>query len=125
MSHLRLGAGGDHQRIGEILRAAVAGQPERAARQVDAADMVPDHLGADMLGLRLHFLHQPGALDDLAEAGIILDVGRGGELAAGLDALDDDRRKAGARGVDGGGQAGRAGAEHGQRVEMLLVMGRI
>ena len=67
-----------------------------------------------MLGLGLHLLHQPGALDDVAEAGIILDVGGGGELAAGLDALDDDRREAGAGGVDGGGIAGRAGAEDDQ-----------
>ena len=45
------------------------------------------------------------------EAGIILDVGGDGELAAGLDALDDDRREAGAGAVDGGGEPGRAGAE--------------
>ena len=68
-----------------------------------------------MLGLGLHLLHQPRALDDVAEAGIILDVGGDGQLAAGLDALDDDRRHAGARGVDGGGEAGRAGAEDQQR----------
>ena len=73
--------------------------------------MVPFHPRADMLGLLLHLLHQPGALDDLGEAGIILDVGGDGELAAGLDALDDDRRQAGAGGVDGGAEPGRAGAE--------------
>ena len=108
---LGLGAGGDDQRVGMIFGAAVALQHERAARQVDLDDMVPDHLGADMLGLGLHLLHQPRALDDVAEAGIIFDVGGGGQLAAGLDALDDDRRQAGAGGVNGGGQAGRAGAE--------------
>ena len=122
---LGLRAGGDDQRVGEILRAAVAGQPERAARKVDRGDVVPDDLGPDMLGLGLHLLHQPRALDDVAEAGIILDVGGGGELAAGLDALDDDRAEAGARGVNGGGKPGRTGAEHRHRVEMLLVMRRI
>ena len=55
----RLSAGRDHQGVGEILRAAIAGQPERPARQIDAYDMVPDDLGADMLGLGLHLLHQP------------------------------------------------------------------
>src|SRR4051812_15606441 len=72
-----LGASGNHQRIGEELSATVAGEPERAARQVDASDMVPNDLGPDMLGLGLHFLHQPGALDDVAETGIILHVGGG------------------------------------------------
>ena len=67
-----------------------------------------------MLGLGLHLLHQPGALDDVAEAGIIFDVGGGGQLAAGLDALDDDRLKTGAGGIDGGGIAGGAGAEDDQ-----------
>ena len=84
------------------------------AREVDRADVIPDDLGADMLGLGLHFLHQPRALDDVAKAGIIFDVGRGGQLAARLDALDDDRRQAGAGGIDGGGIAGRAGTEDDQ-----------
>ena len=77
--------------------------------------MVPDDLGPDMLGLGLHLLHQPGTLDDVAEARIIFDVGRGGQLAAGLDALDHHRAKARARGVDGGGVARGPGAEDGQR----------
>ena len=76
--------------------------------------MVPDDLGADMLGLGLHLLHQPGALDDVAEARIIFDIGGGGELAARLDALDDDRAQARARGIDGGGAA-RPGRSRGRR----------
>ena len=40
----------------------------------------------DVLGLGLHLLHQPGALDDVGEARIVLDVGGDGQLAAGLDA---------------------------------------
>ena len=89
---LGLGAGGNDERIGKIMRAAVAAEAERPLAEVDGADVVPHHLGADMLGLRLHLLDQPGALDDVAEAGIVLDVGRGGQLAAGLDSLDDNRR---------------------------------
>ena len=64
-----------------------------------------------MLGLLLHLLHQPGALDDVGEARIVLDVGGDGELAARLDALDQDRLQHGARGIDRGGVAGRAGAD--------------
>jgi hypothetical protein len=36
-----------------------------------------------MLGLRLHLLHQPRALDRCREARVIFDVGGDGELAAG------------------------------------------
>ena len=91
--------------------AGVAFEPERPLREVDLADVVVDELGADVLGLRLHLLHQPRALDDVGEARVVLDVGGDGELAAGLDALDQDRLQHGARGIDGGGVAGGAGAD--------------
>src|SRR5947209_7575586 len=109
----RLGAGGNHQRVGEIVGAIVAGQTEGPARQVHGSDVVPDHLGADMLGLGLHLLHQPGTLDDVAEAGVILDIGGGGELAARTDPLNEDRLETGARGINRRRIAGRAGAKHG------------
>ncbi len=64
-----------------------------------------------MVRLGLHLLHQPRALDDLAEAGIVLDVGGDGQLAAGLQALHDDRLHPGARAVDRGRKAGGAGAD--------------
>ena len=91
--------------------AGIALQPERPLRQVDVVDMVVDDPGADMLGLLLHLLHQPGTLDDVRVAGIILDVGGDGELAAGLDALDQHRLEHGARGIDRGGVSGRAGPD--------------
>ena len=46
-----------------------------------------------------------------AKPGIVLDVGGDGELAAGLDALDQHRLQHGARGIDRGGVAGRARAD--------------
>ena len=48
---------------------------------------------ADMLRLRAHLLHEPGTLDDVGEARIVLHVGGDGQLAAGVDA----RRSAPAR----------------------------
>ena len=84
--------------------------------------MVGDDLGADMLGLRPHLLHQPGALDHVGEARIVLDVGGDGQLAAGLDAGDQHRLQHGARGIDGGRVAGRAGADDDQ-LGVALVMG--
>ena len=53
-----------------------------------------------MLGLRLHLLHEPGPLDHIGEAWVVLDVGGDRELAAGLDALNQDRFQHGARRVD-------------------------
>jgi hypothetical protein len=70
--------------------------------------VVADDLGADVLGLLLHLLHQPRALDDVGEARIVLDVGGGGHLAARHDALDEKRLQHGARGVDACGVAGGA-----------------
>ena len=72
-----------------------------------------DDFRADVQGLGLHLLHQPGALDGLGEAGIVLDVGGDGQLAAGLETGDDDGVQRGAGGVDGGGPAGGAGADDG------------
>ena len=73
--------------------------------------MVHDHLGADVLGLGLHLLHQPGALDDLGEARIVLDVGGDRHLPAGLAALDDDRLEHCTGRIDGGRVAGRSRAQ--------------
>ena len=79
--------------------------------QIDLVDVVGDELGADMGGLLLHLLHEPGALDHVGKARIVLDVGGDGELAAGRDALDQDRIEHGAGGIDRRGIAGRAGAD--------------
>ena len=64
-----------------------------------------------MRRLLLHLLHQPGALDDVGEAGIVFHVGGDGELAAGLDALDQDRLQRRARGVNSGGVPSRTGTD--------------
>ena len=74
-------------------------------------DQVVDDAGADMGGLGLHLLHQPGALDDVGEARVVFDVGGDHELTAGLHAGHQDGRQVGARGIDRGGVAGGAGAD--------------
>src|SRR5262245_35233027 len=73
--------------------------------------MIGDDAGADMLGLCLHLLHQPGALADIGEAGIVLDVGGDRELSARLHALDQDRLQHCARGINGRGVPGWARAD--------------
>ena len=68
-------------------------------------------LGAEAHGLLLHVLDELGALDAFGPAGKVLDQRGDGELAAGLVAFEDERLEVGAGGVDGGGEAGAAGAE--------------
>ena len=81
------------------------------AERSTLGDEVEQQLGAAMRRLLRHLLHQPGALDDLGEARIVLDVGGDRQLAAGLQALDDDRRQIGAGGIDRCRQAGGTGAD--------------
>src|SRR5262245_14454991 len=107
----RLRPGGDDHAVGEIAVAGITLEPERPVREVDLAHVVGDDFGADMLGLLLHLLHQPGPLDDVGEARIVFHVGRNGELAAGLDALDQDRLEHRARGIDRRRITGRTGAD--------------
>jgi hypothetical protein len=64
-----------------------------------------------MLGLGPHLLHQPGTLDDVGEAGIVFDISRDGQLAARLHAVDHHGLQHGARGIDRGRVAGRAGSD--------------
>lgn len=88
---------------------------ERSLGEVDLADGLGDDLGAAGLALRAHLVHERRALDHL-EAGEVLDLVGGGELAAGGDSqgeetLVHDGLEVGAGGVDGGGVASGAGAD--------------
>ena len=58
-----------------------------------------------MRGLLFHLLHQPRALDHIGEARIILDIGGDGELAAGLNSLNQHRFEHRTRGINGRGVA--------------------
>ena len=73
-----------------------------------------------MLGLLAHLLHQPGALDDFGKAGIVLDIGGDGQLAARLQAGDQNRLQHGARGIDGGRVTGSAGTDDDQALVTRL-----
>src|SRR5262245_59121864 len=107
----RLGAGRDDHGVCEVAVAGLAFELERPVAQIDLAHVVADELGPHMLGLLLHLLHQPGTLDDVCKARIVLDIGGDGELATGLDALKEDRLQHGAGGIDRGRIARRPGAD--------------
>jgi hypothetical protein len=84
---------------------------ERSPAEIDGIDVIGDEPGAHVGRLLLHLLHQPGALDDIGKARIVLDIGGDRELAARLDSLNQDRLQHGARGIDGGGIACRPGTD--------------
>ena len=101
----------------EVVVVAHGVQPEleRTGAQVDLANGLADDLGAAGLALCAHLVHKGGTLD-LGEAGEVLDLVGGGELAAGGDAegeetLVHDGLEVGAGGIDGGGVAGGARAD--------------
>jgi len=68
--------------------------------------------GAKAGGLFLHVLNEFGALDAVWPAGEVFNHGGDGELTSGLVALEDQRLEVGARGINGRGEAGAAGAQN-------------
>ena len=103
----RLRARADQQTLRDIGVAGVAEAHEGTLRQVGFHDDVGDNTGADVLGLLAHLLHDPGSLDHLSEARIVLDVGGDGHLPAGLQALNQQGAQIRAGRVNGGGVTGR------------------
>ena len=79
--------------------------------EIDRDDQVENHPRSDMFGLPAHLLHQPRALDDIGEAGIVLDVGGDGHLAARLQPGDQDGLQIAARRIDCRGVASRSRAD--------------
>src|SRR6202035_3428814 len=97
-------------RVGDVDIARVGDAAERTLAEIHGGDDVVHDPGADMLGLGSHLLHQPGSLDRLGEARVVLDIGGDGKLAAGLHARHQNRLQARTGGVNSGGVAGGAGA---------------
>ena len=106
----RGGAGGDDERAGED-DVLADGELEGRLADVDGGEVAEGDLGAEARGLLLHVVDELGALDAVGPAGEVLDKRGDGELAAGLVAFEDERFEVGARGVDGSGQPGAAGAQ--------------
>ena len=121
--HQRAGAGRHDDRLGPVGRArrrsAVADpDAERAGTRGRPCCALTVSISAPKRsGLGPHAHHQLGAHDPVGEAGVVLDVGRQHELAAGLVAgrrrlaLEHERAQVGPGGVDGGGEPGGAGTD--------------
>jgi hypothetical protein len=85
--------------------------------KVELGDGLGDDLGAEALGLGAHVVHQLSAADALGEAGEVLHIGGGCELATGCGAvgehaLIENGLELGAREIDSGSVGTRAGADN-------------
>ena len=101
---------------------AAVGEPDGAGRPVHLdTDHVPggDHLGAELDRLPPRPLGQLRPGHPVREAQVVLDPGTLPGLAAGGGALDQHRPQSLGRAVDRGAEAGRAGADHHDVVEVL------
>jgi len=107
----RLRAGRNNHGVGDKYIAAVGSAGKGALAEIDRANDIENNLGADMRGLRLHLLHQPWALNGGGKTRKIFNIGRDGQLAAGLHPLHQNGLHIGARGIDRGGIAGGASAD--------------
>lgn len=106
-----LGAGRDDDRLGGPDGSRIGAHREGPVVELDFGNEVVDDFGAHMGRLFQHLLHQPGTLDRIAEARIVFDIRGDHQLAALFHAGDQHRFQHGARSIDGGRIAGRAGAD--------------
>ena len=105
-------AGRQDDRLGGERSAAVAADDERPPSELERHHMFALDARAHMLGLGQHLFHQPRPLDRIGESGIVLDVGRGHQLSARLEAREHERLQKGARGVNRRRVGGRPGADN-------------
>ena len=115
-------AGGDNQRIAGI-DAAVAAETEGAHVQFGGVDVVVDQLRVKAFGMALQARHQIWPLHAVGVPRPVIDFGGSHQLPALRHAGNQHRREIGARGIDGGGIPGRAGAKN-QQTGVLDGQGR-
>src|SRR5690349_10783697 len=80
--------------------------------EVDVLDLLDAENRAEALRLLAHEVHQLRTEDSFGEAGVVLDVRRDRELAAGLHSFDDQRCEISASEIERGGASGRPRPDH-------------
>ncbi len=110
--------GGEDEGVGRV--GGVGGlDVETGFKRLEAGDRVENKFGAERAGLSINVLGQ-GFAGDLLGAGPVVDFGDLDDLAAGDFGFQNQGRFAGAKGVDGGGEAGDAGADDDDVVSVTL-----
>ena len=96
----RLGPHRQDHGLGQVLLVAEEDLLDAAVGELDPVDVVGDEAGPEALGLGAELAHHLRPHDPLGVARVVLDVGRVLQLAAPLEALEDERLEVGARGVE-------------------------
>ncbi len=117
-------AGRDDHRLG-LDHLVVDDQLERSLAEAHLGHRAAHEARAEARHLAPEHVHHLGALDAVLEAGIVLDLGGDGELAAGFVPLDQQRTQIGARRVERRGQSGGTGAENYDLVDFVSHMNRL
>ncbi len=110
---LRRRSGGHDDRFGAVRLAMGFHGEGRAVQKIDLGHLFVDHPRAEMLGLPAHQLNHLRAGRrglGVKQAGVILYLAGEGNLAAELQAGEDDRFQQRPRGINSRRQSGRAGA---------------
>ena len=94
------GAGGDDQGLGKEGFAFIHRHAEGPLREIDSRNIARTHVGTQVDGLFTHGCHQLVGIHALGIAGEVFNDSRGGQLAAGLQALIEDGVQRGAGSVD-------------------------
>jgi hypothetical protein len=104
-------SGTNDQRVASVQCARVADSREWSSGKVDADDGIVDHARSHVERLPIHLFHHPRPLHNFSVPRIILDIRRYGQLAARLQAPDEQRGEVGARRIDGRRTTGWTGSQ--------------
>lgn len=112
-------AGGKDDSVGGVLgvRVPLGRELEGSLGEVQLGDSLADDLCAEALGLLPHGVHELASHYAIGEAGEVLDIGGGGQLAASCDAVGHEAfveggLDIGTGQVDGGSMGGGPGADN-------------
>ena len=100
--HAEVAGGGAHREDDGARVVGLVADGDRLDRAVQRhrVDVLHAQVGAEPQRLLAHLVHQLGAGDAVAEAGVVLHLGGGHQRATELGALEHQRLELGPRGVD-------------------------
>ena len=97
----------DNKRLGLDRSLAIDCEAERAASEIHGGDLAGQKFSPEPFGLGPHLFHQFRSHNRMVESRIVFHLSGGGQLAAGLQAFDQQGRQISPRSVNRSGQSSR------------------